>query len=73
MAVDKRVAKRKLEEMLMSMDGHRNDLAAYSDKHDAFGVKRCVRLLKLDHSLIREHCAEHDLELPHDVPSEEKE
>jgi hypothetical protein len=70
MATDKRVAKQKLGEMLIHLHGHRNDLAACSDKHDAFGVKRCVRLLKIDHSRIREHCAEHDLELPRDMPSE---
>ena len=71
MANDKRVAERKLKEMLMYLHGHRNDLAAYSDKHDASGVKRCVRLLKLDHSRIRKHCAKNDLELPHDVPPED--
>ncbi len=69
MAVDKRVVKRKLEEMLMAMSGHRNDLAAYSDKGDAFGVARCERLLKANYSRIRKHCAKNDLELPHDVPS----
>jgi hypothetical protein len=54
--------------MLVAMRRHRNDLAAYSDKEDAFGVARCKLLLKTNYSRIREHCAKHDLELPHDVP-----
>jgi hypothetical protein len=33
-------------------------------------VARCEQLLKIDHSHIRKLCARHDLELPHDVPSE---
>ncbi len=70
MADDKRVAKWGLEELLMTMSRHRNALAAYRDKGNAAGVARCERALKIDHSRIREHCAEHDLELPHDVPSE---
>ncbi len=71
MATDKRVAERELEEMLMAMSGHRSDLAAYRNKRDAFGVARCERLLKANYSLIREHCARHDLELPHAVPGED--
>ncbi len=71
MAVDKRAAKRKLEDLLTVMSWHRSDLEAYRKKDDAFGVKRGERLLKFDHSRIREHCARHDLELPHDVPAED--
>ena len=73
MAGDKQVAraaKRKLEEMLMEMSEQRSHLAAYHNIRDAFGVKRFERLLKANYSLIREHCARHDLELPHDVPPE---
>ncbi len=66
-----REAKRKLEEMLTAMSGHRSDLAAYRNKGDAFGVARCERLLEFDYARIREHCAEYDLELPHDVPPED--
>ncbi len=70
MATDKRVAERKLEELLTVMSWHQSDLAAYRNKVDASTVTRCERLLKLDYARIRTHCAEHDLELPHDVPSE---
>ena len=70
MAVDKRVAERHLEQMLMAMNNHRNSRAAYSDNRDALGVARCERLLKFNYSRIRKHCARHDLELPRDVPSE---
>jgi hypothetical protein len=69
----KRVAKRKLEKMLMAMSGHQDDLAAYLTIGDAFGVMRCERELRIDRSLIREHCAEHDLEQPYDVPPEGEE
>jgi hypothetical protein len=72
-ADDKRVAEQELEEMLMAMNRHRNAGAAYSDKGDSFGVARCKRVLQLDHSRIRRHCAKHDLELPHDVPPEDTE
>lgn len=71
MAVDKRAAKQKLEEMLMAMSGHRSDRAAYSDKGDASGVARCERALEFNYSRIRKHCTRNDLELPHDVPSED--
>ncbi len=71
MAIDKRVAKLELDDLLMTMSGHRSDLAAYRNKGDAFGVARCERLLKFNYSRIRKHCAEHDLELPHDVPPED--
>ena len=70
MAVDKRAAKRELKDMLMLMSSHRNDLAAYLNRGDAFGVERCERVLKIDHKRIREYCAKHGLELPHDVPDE---
>ena len=70
MAVDKRKAKRKLAELLVTMEGHRNNLATYSRRGDAAGVERCRTLLKLDHRHIREHCGEYRLELPHDVPDE---
>ena len=70
MADDERVAERKLEESLMMVSRYRNDLAAYHNKGDASGVARCERELKIIYTRIREHCAEHDLELPHGVPSE---
>ncbi len=70
-ADDKRAAKRRLEEMLTVMGWHRSDLAAYRNKGDAFMVERCELLLKLDYARIRKHCAEHDLELTHDVPPED--
>ena len=70
MADGKRVAIRKLEELLMTMTSRRNDLAACRNKGDAVGVERYERALKLNHSLIRAHCAEYGLGLPHDVPPE---
>ncbi len=70
MATDKREAKRRLEELLTVMGWHQSDLAAYRNKGDAFMVARGERLLKLDYGRIRAHCAQHNLELPHDVPSE---
>jgi hypothetical protein len=72
-AVDGRVVERKLAEMLMAMRGHRKDLAAYSDKEDAFGVARCERLVKCNYARIRNHCAKHDLDPPRDVPPEHAE
>ena len=69
MANDKRVAKRKLEELLTLVSRHESDRATYRNKGDAAGVARCERELKIIYSRIREHCAEHDLELPHDVRS----
>ena len=73
MAVDKRVAERHLEEMLMAMNNHRNDRAAFRRQADAAiaGVERCERALKYNYARIRSHCARHDLELPHDVPPED--
>ncbi len=70
MAIDKRVAKLELDDLLTAMSWHRRDLAAYRKRGDADKGALCERLLKLDHARIRAHCAEHDLELPHDVPSE---
>ena len=70
MADDTRVVKRRLEELLMAMGRNRRDREAYRDKGDAAGVARCERALKINCSLIRSHCAKHDLELPHDVPPE---
>ena len=71
MAGDKRVAKRKLENLLMVMSRHRRDLAAYLSIGDFSEVERCEQLLKAYHSRIRTHCAEHGLELPHNVPPED--
>ncbi len=71
MATDKREAKRRLEDLLMSMSGTRSKLEAYRNKGDFSGVARCKLALKFDYARIRTHCAEHDLELPHDVPSED--
>ena len=73
MATDKRVAKRHLKEMLMAMNNHRNDWAAYSNKGDADGLERCERALNYNYARIRSHCARHDLERPHDVPPEGRE
>ncbi len=71
MATDKRVAKRHLKEMLMAMNNHRNGRAEYGDNRDAAGVERCDRALKSNYARIRSHCAEHGMELPHDVPPED--
>ncbi len=71
MADDKLVAKRRLKERLMAMNSRQDDLVTYRNKGDAAGVTRCERALKLNYSLIRAHCAKHDLELPHDVPPED--
>ncbi len=70
MAADQRVAERDLENLLTVMSRHRRDLASYVSVGDFSEVERCEQLLKAYHSRIREHCAEHKLELPHDVPSE---
>jgi hypothetical protein len=64
------VAKRKLEDLLMTMSWHRKALAAYRNNGDTAGVERCERALKFNYLRIRKHCAEHDLELPDGVPSE---
>ena len=70
MAVDGQRAERHLEELSMAMSKHRDDLAAYRNKRNAAEVARCERALEIDHAHIRSHCAEHGLELPHDVPPE---
>ncbi len=57
--------------MLMVVSGHQDNLAAYLIIGDASGVMRCERALRIDYALIRKHCAEHELDLPHDVPSED--
>ncbi len=71
MADDKRAAERKLEDLLTAVSWHRSVQEAYSNEGSTDGVARCERLLKFDYARIRAHCAEHDLELPHDVPSED--
>ena len=73
MAADKRVRKRRLEDLLISMSETRSHLEAYRKKGDAAGVERCERALEFDYARIRKHCAKHNLELPHDVPSEDAE
>jgi hypothetical protein len=72
-AVDKRVAEWKLKEILEAVSRCRNALEAYRKKGDAAGVDRCEQLLKINYAGIRKHCAEYDLELPHDVPPEDAE
>ncbi len=57
MANDKRVAERKLENLLMSMSWHRKALATYRNEGDAAGVDRCERALELDYLRIRNQCA----------------
>ena len=70
MADDKRVTERHLEGLLMATGRNRRDLEAFRNEGDAAEVARCERALKINYSLIRSHCAKHDLELPHDVPDE---
>ncbi len=70
MAIDKPVAKLELDDLLTAMSWHRRDLAAYRKKGDAANGALFERLLKLDYARIRAHCAQHNLELPHAVPSE---
>ena len=71
MAAEKRAAKRELEEMLMRRHWLVRNLEAYREKGDAVGVARCEPLVKAEERRIREHCADHGLELPHDVPPED--
>ena len=71
MATDKRVAKRRLEELLMAVSAHLRDLEAFRNEGDAAGVARSEQLLEFDYAAIREHCAEHGLALPLDVPPED--
>ena len=73
MADDTRVAKRRLERLLMATGRNRRYLEAFRNEGDAAEVARCERALKTNYSLIRSHCAKHDLELPHDVPDEDAE
>lgn len=70
MATDKRVAERKLEDLLMAVSAHLRDLEAYRNEGDAVRVTRSEQLLEVDYATIREHCAEHGLDVPHDVPPE---
>ena len=70
MATDKRVAKRRLEEMLMTVSAHLRDLEAYRNEGDDAGEERSELALTYDYARIRSHCAEYGLELPHDVPPE---
>ena len=70
MADDKRVAKRRLDKLLMRMSLHRLDQTKYRNRGEAAGVERCEQALEFDRRCIREYCAEHDLELPRDVPFE---
>ncbi len=70
MAGGKLGAKWRLKELLMAMSSRRDDLAAYRKKGDAASVARCERALELNYSLIRAHCAKHDLKRPYDVPPE---
>ncbi len=70
MADDKRVAKRRLEELLMATGRNRRAREEYSNEGDAAGLARCERALKINYSLIRSHCAKHGLKRPLDVPSE---
>ncbi len=71
MATDKRVAKQELEGMLIKRHWLVRDLEAYREKGDAVGVARCEPLVKAQEMRIREHCAEHGLDRPHDVPPED--
>ena len=59
--------------MLMTRHWLVRDLGAYREKRDAAGAARCEPLVKAQERRIREHCAEHGLELPHDVPPENAE
>jgi len=70
---DKRVAIRKLEELLTVVRWHQGAQKAYRSEGDTAGVELCDGLLKLDYARIREHCAEHGLKRPYDVPSEDAE
>jgi hypothetical protein len=67
---NRKAAKWKLGDMLMYLHEHRSALEAYRNEGDAAGVERWEQILKLDYAGIRKHCAEHDLELPHDVSDE---
>ncbi len=73
MATDKQPAKRKLEEMLMTVSAHRRDLEAYRNEGDDAAEERCEQELKYDYARIRSHCAEHGLDVPHDAKREDSE
>ena len=68
MAIGKRAAKRALEELMMIVSRHKAYLEAHRNSGDASAVARSKRVLKYDYSRIREHCAEHGLDVPHDMP-----
>ncbi len=70
MADDKLAAKQELEGMLIKRRWLVRDLEAYRGKGDAPGVARSEPLVKAQERGIREHCAEHGLDVPHDVPPE---
>ena len=70
MAVSEKRAMRELEALLMVAKGHRDERTACHEIGDVARVTLCEQMLQLDYSRIRKYCAEHDLELPHDVPSE---
>ena len=70
MVVNSLAVKRRLDKLLMTMSLHRLDQTKYRNRGDAAGVERCERALEFDRRRIREYCAVHDLELPHDVPPE---
>ncbi len=70
MAVDKREAKRTLDELMMTMHAHRSAEAEYRKKGDDSGVVRRELAMKLDYILVREHCAKHGLPVPRGVPDE---
>jgi len=70
-ATDKRRAERRLEELLMAVSAHLRDLEAYRNEGDDAGEERSELVLKYDYAHIRSHCAEHGMELPHDVPPED--
>ena len=70
MAVDKRAAKRTLDELMMNVSRHRGYLEAYRKSRIAPAVAQSERILRYDYQHVREHCAEHGLDVPPDVPDE---
>ena len=68
MAVDKRAAKRTLEEMMMIVNRYQSYLEAYRNSGDTFRVAKCERLLNIHYSIVRQHCDEHGLDVPGVVP-----
>ena len=73
MATEKRTAERELEELLMAVSAHLRDLEAYRNEGDDAGEERSKLVLKYDYARIRSHCAEHGLDVPHDVKREDSE